>query len=154
MVSTRYMIFLLKIPRSEGSVHFFALKHEFVIVSIFVIIIDRLKYQEGGLILPQHSLHWNNLKTVHFFIHWIWLQKKISEGIRTTCNSTNWYHTSSWDSNRQPGSTIKASPRKENLLSVERSNTLSGENMTKFVVWKGFAVLLPIGTSLTPGGYS
>ena len=26
--------------------------------------------------------------------------------------------------------------------------------MIKFVVRKGFAVLLPIGTSLTPGGYS
>lgn len=133
---------------------FIAMKHEFFILNIIIIIIMyQLKFREG-LIPLQQSLHWNNLKAVSFSYYPNLVPKEDQKRHQNYMDSTNWYHTSSWDSNRHPGSTINASPWKGNLLSVERSKTFSGENMTKFVVWKGFAVLLPIGTSFTPGGYS
>jgi hypothetical protein len=62
--------------------------------------------------------------------------------------------TSPWNSDRHPGSTISASPQAISLLSLEAFGTFSGANTTKFVVRKGFAVLLPIGMSITPVGYS
>ena len=63
-------------------------------------------------------------------------------------------YTSSWNSDLHPGSTINASPHATKLLFSLSFETFSGANMIKFVVRKGIAVLLPIGTSLTPGGYS
>lgn len=63
-------------------------------------------------------------------------------------------YTSTWNSDRHPGSTMSASPLATKLFSSELFGTFSGANTTKFVVLKGFNVLLLIGIMITPGGYS
>lgn len=65
-----------------------------------------------------------------------------------------WKYTSPWNSDRHPGSTMSASPLAIKLFSSELFGKFSGANTTKFVVWKGFNVLLLIGIMITPGGYS
>jgi len=45
-----------------------------------------------------------------------------------------WKYTSTWNSDRHPGSTMSASPLTTKLFSSELFGTFSGANTTKFVV--------------------